>query len=343
MPTTGRATGNENEEFSTLVDLLKKYPDVEYNQISGEFVRRGYKGITPVTQRIGLVTMDYYAGGTLETESKESPDVLPAMVYTPAFGSGGAGAIPHLGIYIGTGRSLNSSIIMDSVNDSTSEVAGEAEDNEELKPMPAFVFHAGKLDYGTILNHDADENKLWNYTLAYHGPDGLFERFWRNYDSLLRNSLLEIKASMPLSDIQKVSLSEYRKVTIEGQELLPSAIQYSPGSREPLESTFLTTRLYEPVSTAMAETERFASHVSKYKWKVNYSRSNASDSVKRRWVFKEEPVTIYYAPPSAYQYVQGGKYHQATYPVQFYSRGSASGPTDPEDGTLTVWLEPVTR
>lgn len=31
MPTTGRATGNENEEFSTLVDLLKKYPDVEYN------------------------------------------------------------------------------------------------------------------------------------------------------------------------------------------------------------------------------------------------------------------------------------------------------------------------
>lgn len=157
MPTTGRATGNENEEFSTLVDLLKKYPDVEYNQISGEFVRRGYKGITPVTQRIGLVTMDYYAGGTLETESKESPDVLPAMVYTPAFGSGGAGAIPHLGIYIGTGRSLNSSIIMDSVNDSTSEVVGEAEDNEELKPMPAFVFHAGKLDYGTILNHDAEE------------------------------------------------------------------------------------------------------------------------------------------------------------------------------------------
>ena len=343
MPTTGRATGNENEEFSTLVDLLKKYPDVEYNQISGEFVRRGYKGITPVTQRISLVTMDYYAGGTLETESKESPDVLPAMVYTPVFGSGGAGAIPHLGIYIGTGRSLNSSIIMDSVNDSTSEVVGEAEDNEELKPMPAFVFHAGKLDYGTILNHDADGNKLWNYTLAYHGPDGLFERFWRNYDSLLRNSLLEIKASMLLSDIQKVSLSEYRKVTIEGQELLPSAIQYSPGSREPLESTFLTTRLYEPVSTAMAEAERFASHVSKYKWKVNYSRSNASDSVKRRWVFKEEPVTIYYAPPSAYQYVQGGKYHQATYPVQFYSRGSASGPTDPEDGTLTVWLEPVTR
>ena len=114
------------------------------------------------------------------------------MVYTPAFGSGGAGAIPHLGIYIGTGRSLNSSIIMDSVNDSTSEVVGEAEDNEELKPMPAFVFHAGKLDYGTILNHDADGNKLWNYTLAYHGPDGLFERFWRNYDSLLRNSLLDL-------------------------------------------------------------------------------------------------------------------------------------------------------
>ena len=44
--------------------------------------------------------------------------------------------IPHLGIYIGTGRSLNSSIIMDSVNDSTSEVAGEAEDNEDPNGLP---------------------------------------------------------------------------------------------------------------------------------------------------------------------------------------------------------------
>lgn len=334
-----RITENSNDEFNTLVDLLKKYPDVEYNKISGEFVRRGYKGITPVTQRIGTVTMDYYAGGTLETESRESPDVLPAMVHNPSFSDR---YTSFLGVYIGAGRTLNSSIILDSVNDSTSEITDETEEGE-LKPMISFVYHSGKLDYGTILNYDANGNRLWDYTLSYHGPDGLFERFWRNFDSLLRNSLLEIKVDMLLNDIQKVSLSEYKKVTIEGQELLPSSIRYSPGSREPLESTFLTTRLYEPISTAMAETERFASNISKYEWKVNYSRSNASDNVKRRWVYKEEPSTIFYAPPKDYQYVQGGKYHQVTYPVQFYSRGSTEGPVDPEDGTLTVWLEPVPR
>lgn len=343
MPNTGRAKGDTSEESSTLIDLLKKYPDVEYNPISGEFIRRGFKGIAPVTQRVGLITMDYYAGGTLETESKESPDVLPAMVYSPAFGSSGAGAVPRLGIYIGKGRALNSSIVPDSVNDSTSEVKDGAASDDGLKPMLSFVYHLGKLDHGTILNHDAYGNRLWDHTLAYHGPDGLFERFWRTYDSLLRNSLLEIKADLLLSDARKVSLSEYKAVTIEGQRLLPSVIQYVPDSREPLESTFLTTKLYEPINKAISETERLSGNVPAYKWRANYSRSNASDSTKKRWVYKEEPVTLFHAPPTAAEYARGGRYHQSTYPARFYSRGSSTGPTDPEDGTLTVWLEAAPR
>lgn len=336
---TGRATGTDSEESGTLIDLLKKYPDVELNPISGEFIRRGFKGITPVAQRVGLITMDYYAGGTLETEEKESPDVLPAMVHTPAFGSSGAGAIPHLGIYIGKGRALNSSIVLDSVNDSTSEVKDEAASDDGLKPMLSFVYHLGMLDYGTILNYDAYGNRLWDYTLAYHGPDGLFERFWRGHDDMLRNSLLEINVDLLLSDTQKASLSEYKSVTIEGQRLLPSIIQYVPDSREPMESTFLTTRLYAPISTAPSESARLASHTPPYKWRASYSRSNGG-STKTRWVYKEEPVTTFYTPPTAAEYIKGGRYHEASYPVRFYSRGSSTGPTDPEDGTLTVWLTP---
>lgn len=341
-PVTGKATGDTSEEFKTLVDLLKKHPDAEYNPISGEFIRRGFKGIAPVTQRVGLITMDYYAGGTLETEGKESPDVLPAMVYTPAFSDRGPGSIPSLGIYVGKGRALNSSIVPDTVNDSTSEVKDKA-DNEELKPMLSLVYRLGKLDHGTILNHDAYGNRLWDHTLAYHGPDGLFERFWRGYDDLLRNSLLEVKAGLLLSDAQKVSLSEYRKVSIEGQPLLPSVIQYVPDSREPQEATFLTTKLYGPISRAMTEAERLSGNVTGYKWRANYSRSNAGDTAKTRWVYNQEPATVFHAPPTETQYTNGGKYHQATYPVQFYGRGSSSGPTDPEDGTLTVWLEAVAR
>ena len=37
-------------------------------------------------------------------------------------------------------------------------------------------------------------------SLLYPGPDGIFERFYRTLDDLLRNSLMPVKAELLLSD-----------------------------------------------------------------------------------------------------------------------------------------------
>lgn len=327
---------DSGDSFKTLSELQKKYPDAEFNPISGEFIRTGFQGIIKVEQRLGYITMDYYSGGTLEAESKESPDAAAVMVYVPKRGADrpGTTAKNQVYVYIGKGRALNSSIILDTVNDSNSEETLKKESSdEELRPILCFVRSDGKRDYGTVLNMDADGNRLWNYTLAYHGLDGLFERFWRNYDNLLRNSLLDVQANLLLTDVQKVMLSEYKKVLIDSQELLPNVIKYT-FSKEIQESSFLTTKLYEPISRAPRESDRVSGVKSKYYWGVNYSRSNSSDTTRTKWTYKEEPTVIYYAPPTIYQYLSGGRYHEASYPVSFYSR-----PTDSVDGILTIWLE----
>lgn len=335
-------TEDLSQESGTLIEILKKYPDAEYIPYSGEFIRTGYKGTTLVRQRVGYVTMDYLDDGELTKEAKECPDVSPLMSYSGPLSSNrpGPGNNSSLSIYIGKGRALNSAIELKTVDSDSQEI----EDNNtgtELSPMLCFVgrISTNLFDFGTIQNYDVSRNKLWNYTLAFHGSDGLFERFWRKFDDMLRNSFLEVKANLLLDDVDKVNLSEHHKVIIDGQELLPKIIKYVPESFVIRESTFLTTKLYEPISSATLEASRIDNLQSPYFWEVNYSRSNESDPYRKRFIFKNEPSVIYYAPPTQAQYNAGGRYHQRTYEVQFYRLSSESGPVDPIDGILTVWLE----
>ncbi|MCC8186496.1 MAG: hypothetical protein LIP08_03015 [Bacteroides sp.] len=325
---------NEQEEtFQSLIDLLAKYPKAEYNPINGQFTRSGFKGLDQVVQRVGYITMDYMAEEEFEPETKEVPIVWPLMSSTETTG-GNRPSAASLTPVIGKSRALNSIIVMDA---DTDEDTDESVDEETLSPMLCFVGKASNYHFGTILNYSAEGSRLWNYTLSFNGPDGLFETFWRKYDLLLRNSFMGIQADLLLSESQKATLSGYRKILLKGQQLLPDKIKYIPGERSIMEATFLTTKLYQPVSEARSEADRIAGYSSAYYWEVNYERSNSNYT---RYAFDEEPSTIFYDPPTAAQYLLGGKYHQRTYKVQFYTTSSSSGPRDPVPGTLTVWLEP---
>lgn len=321
------------DDFKTLVEVLKKYPEAQLNKITGEIYRIGYKGDLGVKQKLGSIAMDYYAGEDLEKEEKKAPDLSPDVAYT-TMGRG----IQVLSPYVGAGRAINSEIVLDSGGEKGTDSSDSA---EELLPMLSFVgrHSSGKYDFGTILNYNAESNKVWNYTLAYHGEYGLFEKFWRGYDSLLRNSLLEVTANLLLTDVQKISLPAHSKVIIDGQEVFMNRLKYSFDQALTKESSFYTTKLYEPVSVAVSESTRIKPPL--YKWLVKLTRSNGASS-KNKWIYKEEPVTQFYPAPTVAQYSKGGRYYEHTYAVQFYSRENSDGPTDAEDGTLTVWLEAAT-
>ncbi len=334
---------DETENFNNLRELLIKYPEAEYNAQTGAFIRTGWRGLQEVSQVVGFITCDYYAGGTLETVEKKADCTIPTTVFGKRYS--GRTTQDYLSVYIGAGRALNSTVVMDSDLPSDDSEEGEADDatTEELPVMPCFVVRhsSGLYDQGTIMNYSDTGIRLFDYVFAPNGPDGFFERFWRNYDNLLRNSFLKIKLPLLLPDREKLQLSDYRKVLFDGQELLPDVIRFVANKTEIGECDFYTTKLYTPLSTAISESDLIPA-VSPYKWELK-SMLNTPDANKQRVSFSEEPAVTFYKAPTTAQYYQGGRFYEKTYSVLFYNRLSSSGPVDPVAGTLTVWLEAVLK
>ena len=342
-PQTNKNTGI-SEEFSTLLELNKKYPTATINPISGNITRIGYQGIKPITDQLGSINCNYYAGGNLEAHEIKSPDTLIRMMYSGSQRNYSKGRPSGQSVlllpYIGASRSLNSSIISTASTTDTDTTSSETAttENVELRPMLAFAHHRStrKHDIGTILNYDEQGDKISDYTLSFNGEFGTFEQFYRERDALLRNSLHECSVDILLSDLEKQNITSFQKILIQNQELLPNEIKYSPGVDAPFECTFFTTKLFAPISEAIPEANRFTPPL--YMWKVCYTKSPTG---YKYMAYKNLPTVIYLDHPTAEQYTQGGKYHQSTHDVIFGNRSSSSGIADPIDGSITIWFEAV--
>lgn len=322
---------------SDYLSLKNLYPDALFDRNSGTIYRLGVKGHAAVIEGIGTMATDYYTGGSLSTEEITCDECMPGMVCSKtSFGTTFWPPAPVVEKY----RFLHTKVIMDSEKDS----AGDTQENEgkmdvsDTDELPVMLAFAGRIsgmgyDFGTISNY-YDDNKQWDYALYWNGPDGLFEKFWRKRDDLLRNSLHKISVDLLLSEADKMQLSSTSKITVQGQELIPETIRYVVGENNLSTSDFYTISKHEPISSAPKQTWPA---VSDYYWELK-SKTNPN----RRYVeYNAEPETIYYAPPTAVEYAAGGEYHHVTYNVKLGNSKDENGKiTDPVEGTVTVWLVP---
>ena len=272
---------------------------------------------------------------TLETEKKESSDTLVGIEFETL----SSGVAP----FIGTTRAVNSKIIWDNKPTQGGSEEDSTQKKSELNPMLCFTAHrTSRFDSGTIYAYLDTRERIWNYSLAYNGPDGLYEKFWRKYDDMLRNSMRPVTTKMLLKDVDKLNISAYEKVLINNQEVLPNVIKYNIGKNVDTECTFLTTKLYNPISSAKLESTHFPS--SKYQWRMKWSKS-VSDQYN--WMqLKEQPITLFFPPPTEAEYSRGGRYHEKSYPCWFAVQVELIGRpvlVDKISGTLTTWLEPILR
>lgn len=313
----------------TLPEIASKYPEAVIDRVTGAIYREGFSIFTIIRETVGCLNCDYYAGGTLDVEKKESPDILVNIEFQSISG----GEAP----FVGKSRSLNSTIRW-SESSSQENTGNTTQAESELKPMLCFTVHnpERRADFGTIYGYSGMREHLWDYTLCFSGPNGLYEKFWKKYDDMLRNSMRPVTVKLFLSDIDKLNLSAYEKVSINNQECLPNIIKYNVGKQAETECTFLTTKLYHPISSAISESEHFPS--SKYRWHIRWSQ-NLDDS----YIFiqaKENPATFFLPPPTEEEYNRGGQYHKRIYGGWFSKDRNGSNKVE---GILIVWLEPVIR
>ena len=245
----------------TLADLFTDSPNSRFSKATGDLMQFGYTfnmnalclhGIPWARLRnVAGGSMPYQADGTMEVETIEMRDRLAEMRVASIYYADIHQVIPFIGGY----RYLNT-VVTTAGDDGNLE----SPETSELLPMLCFVFNYGGISAGTVTNflqgYSMQGTKLWNYTLLLNGEDGVYERFYRVYDDLLRNSMHTVTARLLLTPSQKMSLSSHLPVVIKGQRLWPKVIRYSLGAGdEPAECEFVTLRLHTPVTSAKGITQ----------------------------------------------------------------------------------------
>ncbi len=325
--------------FDTMADLLASFPSAQQDVRDGAFYHVGYSNYEN-TEKIAAATMPYSDGGNLEEKEIEVPDAAISMLYeeiddylnqftSQLYRYRNRIYLP----FIGDAVALNSTIAYSS-EDSSTLYSVSTSTNHDQKPMLCFVYaYKQGFTAGTTTSHDTDAIKLWDYSLHYYGKYGIFEKFYRSMDDMLRNSLKPVTATLLLDQVQKQNILAHDKILINGEEFLINILKYSLGGKnDPMESELLTVQLYDPVDRATIEADRFVS--SPYRWDIRRNLELISKQYYDNLKIKNNALTaIYPLPPTEAQFNAGGLY----YPRIFYRVEEGSGTYY----KITVSLAPI--
>ena len=336
LPARVLAIFNNASGESSLVDILTRFPEAYICNVSGGIRSRGFHGEREVDREIGSLSLDYFAGDDeFSVDEKRFPNVVPKIIRQNS-----SDRIIDLIPYCGRGRFVQSSLAF------SDDTYSELSDERELRPMLclSFIDSSRQRTFGTLSNYNLQGQKLWDFSLMFNGEDGIFERFWRSRDNLLRNALLQVEFDLLLSEKHKFTLSAVEKVMLKGQEYLIEEINYTPEQRDIKSCRFLSVRQQHPILTAKTISERIQIHP--FRWVLRSHRNFTIDMSGRptgsaRVNFLAEPTDFFPPPPTAAQFAQGGRHHERQFPVEYGVWDTRTGFTKWGEGIVTTWLEAV--
>jgi len=244
------------DEYDNLFTLKEKKQNVIYNKVNGCFFTSFVESNVTKYKKVATPFIPYGSNDKLTTEEISVPDCLPILTLSIAEDAAAFSKAFKFfteELYVGPGVWLHSSFVPDNPSATTESASSESEIKQSAILAFYYFYSDRKMPRGTITNYRADgtdaAQKLFDYSLCYTGPDGLYEKFYRSYDLLLRNSLFPVKAKLLLNNSLKNNISSHKPVLLDGQKLFIKNLKYAIGGKnEPAESEFYTTKLYEPIS-----------------------------------------------------------------------------------------------
>ena len=155
-------------------------------------------------------------------------------------------------------------------------------------------------------------NPLWDYGLQFYGKRGVFEKFWRDYDNLMRNALQPVKAKFLLSQSQKQNLPAHEKVVVNGVPMFLDKLKFAlGGDTEAQESELLTINIEEPANYAITPDNMFPSNF-QYYWTAYAEYQELTKEQYENAEDQEAEFTVVYPPIPSVSYTGKRQYVQTS-------------------------------
>ncbi|MDR0799797.1 MAG: hypothetical protein LBN18_08565 [Dysgonamonadaceae bacterium] len=168
-------------------------------------------------------------------------------------------------------------------------VSGQTQENSSDTAKLAFAFAWGMQEYknngfnyffASQINRDANgnymydaNNQKYDIALTCIREDGLYNRFWKEYDAFIRHSNQEVTGRFKISDLEILNLKMYDRAVINNQPVLLKQIKYTLNQPNSIaEIVFRTLRLYKPYNLSIEQsTPNYANQI--YYWAANINET----------------------------------------------------------------------
>ena len=335
-----------SDSYDDIGAMVKACPGAYFNPVDGAFYKQGWSGDYEVITKIGEASQAYNTGGELETKELKIPELIPEfrkLTYKATVDDEDVECDLGNHLYIGSYIARNSKMVVAGEDKETA-----SESASKQKTILAFSYLSEGRPEGTISAydiHNAEHPKIFDYALYYNGPFGIFEKFYRDYDLLLRNSLHEMKVKLLLSQSQKQNLPAYAKVMIRGVALFFNKLKFTLGGKnEPVESELYTIALMQPVINAPMVNQQLKGMDTPYKWVGHEKQAEVSSSdYENAGLDKNRTFTTIYPPIPSAEYLGKPYGKQISYTSQKTRHASFWRHSKWKYTRIEVWLECVPK
>ena len=335
-----------SDSYDDIDAMVKACPGAYFNPVDGAFYKQGWSGDYEVITKIGEASQAYNTGGELETKELKIPELIPEfrkLTYKATVDDEDVECDLGNHLYIGSYIARNSKMV---VAGEDKETASESANKQ--KTILAFSYLSEERPEGTISAydiHNAEHPQIFDYALYYNGPFGIFEKFYRDYDLLLRNSLHEMKVKLLLSQSQKQNLPAYAKVMIRGVAFFFNKLKFTLGGKnEPVESQLYTIALMQPVINAPMVNQQLKAMDTPYKWVGHEKQTEVSSSdYENAGLDKNRTFTTIYPPIPSAEYLGKPYGKQISYTSQKTRHASFWRHSKWKYTRTEVWLECVPK
>ncbi len=195
-----------------------------------------------------------------------------------------------------------------------SNVVDESKDSQdvkssELEVMLSFFNYNNGYNSGSV---DAINDGDIIYSLRSYSPSGIYEKFHRDYDNVLRNALDEVELDHRFSELQKMDIDECVPVMLFNQPMLMKSMEYVLGQKAHTTCTWKTLSIKEPANVSVSLADRLVS--GEYYWRLHTDYEYPAYD-EEYFPKAPYPTCEYFDPPTKDQYETGGNYHERTWYV----------------------------